>query len=201
MPNLDDGGLGRKAQTIAAIVNATESIIADTEKLPTTRQIVKKSGYSFGSIYRYFISVPDIVEKIVIDRQMANVSVIKDVIAEHSPTDRVEFFCERLLNLSFSLSQSINPNLARLVFGVVLDHSRQSKVLNIVPDQLVESVLALIEADLSGTFQKHSYLEVRMLLRTMVFMIRTPLLENSEFFGTTDHKNMVRKYMLKMLSS
>ena len=62
-------------------------------------------------------------------------------------------------------------------------------------------MLALIEADLSGTFQKHSYLEVRMLLRTMVFMIRTPLLENSEFFGTTDHKNMVRKYMLKMLSS
>jgi AcrR family transcriptional regulator len=194
--------LRKKEKTVATIVEATELLVSDgSDSLPTAREIAKKSGYSIGSLYSNFTSVGDIVAQIVARRQVATATAVEALLVQHSADDGVDVFCSKLTVLLFSLAQAFNPKVVRFVFNVALDHSRRTDILNIAADRVVSPLMAAIARDRSGTFKKLSEKELRLLSRGTVFMVRSPLLEGNSFFGTPEHKAMVRNYMLKGLQA
>ena len=51
----------RSAKAVKAIMQAARELIeADASKSPTSRELVEKSGYSMGTIYRYFEKIDDL---------------------------------------------------------------------------------------------------------------------------------------------
>ena len=42
--------------------------------------------------------------------------------------------------------------------------------------------------------------EALVLLRGVVYVIRSPLIEGSDFFGTSEHKRLARDYVRSMFS-
>jgi AcrR family transcriptional regulator len=194
--------LRKKDQTIASIIEATQLLVMDgSESLPTVREVAKRSGYSIGSIYRNFTSVQDIVAQIVVRSQISTAKKIEAMVAQHSPDDGVDVFCSNLRGKFFSLIEQHNPRLVRFVFKMALNNARHADILHVASDRMVNPLLAMIARDRSGTFQQLSEKQVRLLARTTVFMVRSPLLEGNAFFGTPEHRAMVYNQMLKSLKA
>jgi len=100
------------------------------QAMPTARDVAKKSGYSVGTLYRYFGPVGGVIAQVVINRQTAAMREIGKVIDSHNPDDRVDILADSVVDLCFSSFQDFNPALVRFVFNVAQTHADKPEALN-----------------------------------------------------------------------
>lgn len=171
------------------------------QAIPTAREVAKRSGYSVGTLYRYFGSVGGVISQIVIKRQTVAMRAIEKIIECHSPDDSVEILADRVVDKCFSSFQVFNPALVRFAFNVALTHGDKPEALDRVVDHLGPSLLSAEARDRTGSFKKLTEKEAIVLLRGVVYIIRSPLIEGSDFFGTSEHKNLAKHYVKSMFSA
>jgi AcrR family transcriptional regulator len=201
MPNSNNSN-GKKDAASEALLEATALLAKEQfQAMPTARDVAKKSGYSVGTLYRYFGSVGGVIAQVVISRQTAAMREIGKVIDSHNPDDRVAILADSVVDLCFSSFQASNPALVRFVFNVAQTHADKPEALNRVVDHLVPSLLAAQARDRTGSFKELTEKEALVLLRGVVYIIRTPLIEGSDFFGTFEHKRLAKDYVKLMFSA
>ena len=200
MPN-SDTGYGKKDAASEALLEATALLAREQfQAMPTARDVAKKSGYSVGTLYRYFGSVGGVISQVVIKRQTTAMREIGKVIDRHSPDDSVDILADNVVDMCFSSFQAFNPALVRFVFNVAQTHAEKPEALNRVVDHLVPSLLGAQARDRTGSFKVLTEKEALVLLRGVVYIIRSPLIEGSDFFGTSEHKRLAKDYVRSMFS-
>lgn len=191
----------RRQATVEAIVEATVLLIKErSDTVPGTREIALKSGYSVGTIYNYFGSVDAIVGQLVHSRQKAEANKMRDIIFQHDCDEGVDLLCARVVERCFLSLQSYRPAVVRFVFSLVRKHSDKPDLMDSAMDLLIDPLLLVAERDRTGTFQVLNTSEIRMLLRGVTFVIRTPLLDASVFFATAEHRRIVTAMLTGGLS-
>ena len=193
---------GKREATVEAILEATALLMkARMDPLPGTRAIASKSGYSVGTIYNYFSTVGLIVSRVVIKRQRAAHLRIEVLINQHDRDETIDVLCGKVMAMCFSSFQVFDPRLVRLVFNLARTHAEKPEELDYAADVLVQPLLAAIGRDRTGTFRNLGAQELLLFLRGIVFLIRSPLLEDSAFFATAAHRDLVMDYMLRIFST
>jgi AcrR family transcriptional regulator len=192
----------KKTAAIDAVLEATALLAKEKfPTVPTTRDVAKRSGYGIGTIYRYFPSIGGVINKVVIKRQTEAMRAIANVVDRHSPNEKLDSLVDQVVQMCFASFQSFNPDLVRFVFNLALKHEEKPEALNRVVDHIVPIFCAVQSRDQTGSFKKLSQKETIYAMRTAVFLIRTPLLEGSDFFGTLEHKRLVKTHFMALFST
>ena len=197
-----DTNAHKKQAAMDAVLEATAMLAnAQTPSIPTARDVAKKSGYAVGTIYRYFSSIGGVITQIVIKRQTTAMQAIAKAIENHNPDHKADALVEHVVQMCFASFQAFRPELVRFAFNVATSNAERPEALNRVVDNLVPIFATAQSRDRTGTFKPLTAKQSVYILRTAVYMIRTPLLEDNDFFATLEHKRLVIRYLIAMFSS
>lgn len=171
------------------------------DRPPSARAISTKSGYSVGSIYKYFGSMGALVAFLFFKKQSMTAARIRSIVDSHDPHDDVNSLSQKIVEVCFSSFRRFNPKIARFAFEMALKHSETPASVDAVLDGIAATIAVASSRDQTGSFRRLDNTEARLVLRGVASVIRAPLLEGSPFFGTEQHEAIAKDLLLRSLSN
>ena len=171
------------------------------DRPPTARAISTKSGYSVGSIYKYFGSIGALAAFLFFKKQSMAAARIRSIIDSHDPHDDVATLSQKIVDVCFANLRRFNPKIARFAFEMALKHSEKPASVDAVLDGIAAAMVVASSRDQTGSFRRLDDTEARLVLRGVASVIRAPLLEGSPFFGTEQHEAIAKDVLLRSLSN
>ena len=185
----------RGEKTVDDILEAFNKLIIDENfEGITTRDLVKKSGYSNGSLYRYFKKIDNIfLNRFIYKVNQGNSESIA-FLENFSPNDNVHKFAEEFIGLGFSHWKSpVKPILIRIMLRYFLRNSENPELLSCLQDPVIPYFHAVQKRDLTSTFKQMDEHELRLCIRAVQAAMRSPFIENQPHAGSKEHKNVAIK--------
>ena len=181
-----------RAEVTASNILETTLYITETDKVPLDKisvlDVSKKSGYSVGAVYRYFSDKQDILsrlfgfyirkihsrcnDKLIVFPNTGNVRQLSIMMVDHYLNDFHGRNIKTCLTL-FRLFARYNPEPERLAAAI---------------DVLIEPLSNIIKNDTTGTLKSLSPNEIRIILRGLGQMIRSPFLEQDPYSYTSEYR-------------
>lgn len=192
----------RKEGIREIIAEALEALARQSpDRPPSAGAISTKSGYSVGSIYKYFGSLGNLVAFLFFKKQSLAASRIRDIIGSHDPHHDVTILSQKIVEVCFVSFRSFNPKVARFAFEMALKHSETPDSVDAVLDGIAATLVVAGNRDLTGSFRRLDHTEAKLVLRGVASVIRAPLLEGGSFFGTQQHEAIAKDVLLRSLSN
>jgi AcrR family transcriptional regulator len=184
----------RSEVTTTNILESTFSIM-EVDKVPLERisilEVAKKSGYSVGAVYRYFIDKQDILTRLFgfyIKRihsscykeliqfpNNANVRQLSILMVDHYINDFHGRNIKNCLTL-FRLFAKYNPRPETLPASI---------------DVLIAPLSNIMKNDTTGTLRLLNPNQIRVNLRGLAQMIRSPFLEQDPYSYSSEYRNLL----------
>jgi AcrR family transcriptional regulator len=181
---------------IQAAINALES--AEDIESVTSQNLAVRSGYSVGSLYRYFKNKDDLYTSIwrfFVSRLHAGLVPKIEAFPEHGTVRQLMMMVSGYYfdNLRSRKPGKVIP-FYRLFIKAVPDPENIYKTM----DVLIGPLMQAQTRNQSGTMKIMDENELRICLRASHAMIRNDFLERSPYFGTSSHQRVVLDLMVRL---
>ena len=181
---------------IQAAINALES--AEEIESVTSQNLAVRSGYSVGSLYRYFKNKDDLYTSIwrfFVTRLHAGLVPKIDAFPNHGTVRQLMMMVSGYYfdNLRSRKPGKVIP-FYRLFVKAVPDPENIYKTM----DVLIEPLMQAQNRNQSGTMKIMDENELRICLRASHAMIRNDFLERSSYFGTSSHQRVALDLMVRL---
>lgn len=181
---------------IQAAIHALES--AEEIGSVTSQNLAEKSGYSVGSLYRYFKSKDDLYTSLwrfFVTRLHAGLVPKIDAFPNHGTVRQLMMMVSEYYfdNLRSRKPGKVIP-FYRLFIKAVPDPENIYKVMDILIDPLMRTQAQ----NQSGTMRIMDENELRICLRASHAMIRNEFLERALYFGTASHQRLTLDLMVRL---
>ena len=181
---------------IQAAINALES--AEEIESVTSQNLAIRSGYSVGSLYRYFKNKDDLYTSIwrfFVTRLHAGLVPKIEVFPEHGTVRQLMMMVSGYYfdNLRSRKPGKVIP-FYRLFIKAVPDPENIYKTM----DVLIGPLMQAQTRNQSGTMKIMDENELRICLRASHAMIRNDFLERSPYFGTSPHQRVALDLMVRI---
>ena len=181
---------------IQAAINALES--AEEIESVTSQNLAVRSGYSVGSLYRYFKNKDDLYTSIwrfFVTRLHAGLVPKIEAFPEHGTVRQLMMMVSGYYfdNLRSRKPGKVIP-FYRLFIKAVPDPENIYKTM----DVLIGPLMQAQTRNLSGTMKIMDENELRICLRASHAMIRNDFLERSPYFGTSSHQRVALDLMVRL---
>ena len=181
---------------IQAAIQAIES--AEEIEAVTSQNLAVKSGFSVGSLYRYFKNKDDLytgIWRFFVIRLHAGLVPKIDAFPDHGTVRQLMMMVSDYYfdNLRSRRPGKVIP-LYRLYIKVIPDPENIYKVM----DVLIAPLMRAQARNQSGTMKIMDENEVRICLRASQAMIRNDFMERNPYFGTTLHERTVLDLMVRI---
>lgn len=181
---------------IQAAINALES--AEEIESVTSQNLAVRSGYSVGSLYRYFKNKDDLYTSIwlfFVTRLHAGLVPKIEAFPEHGTVRQLMMMVSGYYfdNLRSRKPGKVIP-FYRLFVKAVPDPENIYKTM----DVLIEPLMQAQNRNQSGTMKIMDENELRICLRASHAMIRNDFLERSPYFGTSSHQRVALDLMVRL---
>ena len=191
----------RSAKTVLAIVQAARELIeTDPTKNPSTRELVKKSGYSMGTIFKYFEKIDNLFIYIFLAKHKSEVKRVIEDLQVQSPLDDIHTFIQIFIKASLS-NWMKNGRVAwrnRLVIRQYLKHSQSPELINTLTDEFIPIFLEIQKRDLSNTLRVMEAEECKLAIRAGLAILRSPYIEDSAIAGSELHYKYAQEMLLRL---
>ena len=182
----------RSEQAIENIFEAARALVAKNEPGQlSARNLAERSGYSVGSIYRYFEKIDDVFTHIFISRRKRVCQQLVEKIDSLPSTGTATLMLEMIVDHSMASwgahSYSVIKMLSRQFFKRAKEPEQFSKVI----DVLIPSLIALQRRNVTNTIKQLSEFELQLFLRAIQAAVRSPFLEGDPKAGTPEHRAIV----------
>jgi AcrR family transcriptional regulator len=186
--------------TADIIIQAAIHAIENAEEIEevTSQNLALKSGFSVGSLYRYFKNKDDVYTSIwrfFVIRLHAGLVPKIDTFPNHGT---VRQFMMMMSGYYFDNLRSRRPGkvipLYRLFIKAIPDPENVYKVM----DVLIAPLMKAQTRNQSGTMRIMDENEVRICLRASQAMIRNDFMERNPYFGTTSHERIVLDLLVRL---
>jgi AcrR family transcriptional regulator len=181
---------------IQAAIQALES--AEEIEAVTSQNLAHKSGFSIGSLYRYFKNKDDLytgIWRFFVTRLHAGLVPKIQAFPDHGT---VRQFMMMMSEYYFDNLRSRRPSKVipfyRLFIKAMPDPENVYKVM----DVLIEPLMRAQMRNQSGTMKIMDENEVRICLRASQAMIRNDFMEKNPYFGTTSHQRTVLDLLVRL---
>lgn len=190
----------RAEVTADIIIQAAIHAIENAEEIEevTSQNLALKSGFSVGSLYRYFKNKDDVYTSIwrfFVIRLHAGLVPKIDTFPNHGT---VRQFMMMMSGYYFDNLRSRRPGkvipLYRLFIKAIPDPENVYKVM----DVLIAPLMKAQTRNQSGTMRIMDENEVRICLRASQAMIRNDFMERNPYFGTTSHERIVLDLLVRL---
>ena len=181
---------------IQAAINALES--AEEIESVTSQNLAIRSGYSVGSLYRYFKNKDDLYTSIwrfFVTRLHAGLVPKIEAFPEHGTVRQLMMMVSGYYfdNLRSRKPGKVIP-FYRLFIKAVPDPENIYKTM----DVLIGPLMQAQTRNQSGTMKIMDENELRICLRASHAMIRNDFLERSPYFGTSSHQRVALDLMVRL---
>ena len=181
---------------IQAAINALES--AEEIESVTSQNLAIRSGYSVGSLYRYFKNKDDLYTSIwrfFVTRLHAGLVPKIEAFPDHGTVRQLMMMVSGYYfdNLRSRKPGKVIP-FYRLFIKAVPDPENIYKTM----DVLIEPLMQAQTRNQSGTMKIMDENELRICLRASHAMIRNDFLERSPYFGTSSHQRVTLDLMVRL---
>jgi AcrR family transcriptional regulator len=181
---------------IQAAINALES--AEEIESVTSQNLAIRSGYSVGSLYRYFKNKDDLYTSIwrfFVTRLHAGLVPKIEAFPEHGTVRQLMMMVSGYYfdNLRSRKPGKVIP-FYRLFIKAVPDPENIYKTM----DVLIGPLMQAQTRNQSGTMKIMDENELRICLRASHAMIRNDFLERSPYFGTSSHQRVTLDLMVRL---
>ena len=181
---------------IQAAINALES--AEEIESVTSQNLAVRSGYSVGSLYRYFKNKDDLYTSIwrfFVTRLHAGLVPKIEAFPEHGTVRQLMMMVSGYYfdNLRSRKPGKVIP-FYRLFIKAVPDPENIYKTM----DVLIGPLMQAQTRNQSGTMKIMDENELRICLRASHAMIRNDFLERSPYFGTSPHQRVALDLMVRL---
>lgn len=200
-PYVSNRSQDRSAKTVLAIMQAARELIeADPSKSPSTRDLVKKSGYSVGTIFRYFEKIDDLFIHIFLARHKSEVRRIIQKLRKQSPHDDIHTFIQIFIRASLSnwIANGKPIKRNRFVIRQYLKRSESPELINTLTDEFIPVFLEIQKRDLSNTLRVMEAEECKLAIRAGLAILRSPYIEDSAIAGSETHYRYAQEILLKL---
>ena len=180
-------------KTIEELLEAVKQLVdSDQLKALTSRGIAKKSGYSIGTIYRYFEKLDDIFIHLFIERRKLAMLKIEEAISSLGSYAGIHQVIAAIYDSgTHELMRNKNPKLLQFVVRYFFKNSKEPEKFNSIIDCLIPAIRQFQSQDKTGTVRLMSDEEIALNLRAMQASIRAPFLEAMPFAGSEEHRRLV----------
>ena len=181
---------------IQAAINALES--AEEIESVTSQNLAVRSGYSVGSLYRYFKNKDDLYTSIwrfFVTRLHAGLVPKIEAFPEHGTVRQLMMMVSGYYfdNLRSRKPGKVIP-FYRLFIKAVPDPENIYKTM----DVLIGPLMQAQTRNQSGTMKIMDENELRICLRASHAMVRNDFLERSSYFGTSSHQRVALDLMVRL---
>jgi AcrR family transcriptional regulator len=181
---------------IQAAINALES--AEEIESVTSQNLAVRSGYSVGSLYRYFKNKDDLYTSIwrfFVTRLHAGLVPKIEAFPEHGTVRQLMMMVSGYYfdNLRSRKPGKVIP-FYRLFIKAVPDPENIYKTMDVLIEPLMQAQIR----NQSGTMKIMDENELRICLRASHAMIRNDFLERSPYFGTSSHQRVTLDLMVRL---
>ena len=190
----------RAEKAMQDIVQATKDLIAlDKAEELTTRGLTAKSGYSTGTLYRYFKKLDDLFVFVLVKRRREILEDLAKKIVDHSPHDNVQVLAHILINTGIDTWQNtISKRLFSMFIRQYFKRAEEPERFQVIGDLLIEPLYQAQRKDQTNTMQVMEEDELRLVIRCVQSAINSPMLEGNEFAGSDSHKRLACEIAVKL---
>jgi len=205
MDKLDPGNYTKPEQkraedAIESIVQATKELIAiDKIEELTTRGLTGKSGYSTGTLYRYFKKLDDLFVFVMVRRRREMLDALADHICKHPPHEDIHVLAKTIVHNAIDTWRN---TISKRMFGMFIrqyfKRSPKPEMFMLIGDLLIEPLLEVQRRDQTNTIKIMQGDELRLAIRCIQTAINNPMLESTDFAGTEEHKRIATEIAIKL---
>lgn len=160
--------------------------------LLSARQLSEQSGYSTGLIYHYFQKIDDVYIAIFINRRRAVSKILISKIDQFPVDGGLKNLCTMMVNFMMDEWSRPNPKVLRFVLRQFFKRSREPESINALADVMIAPILGAIARDETGEMPTQLIeKDLRLTLRAIQAMIRSPFFEGDLDAGSQWHRNIV----------
>jgi AcrR family transcriptional regulator len=189
----------RSKQTLDDILEAASNLIDQADPdLFTSRILAAESGYSLGTLNKRLISIENIFIWLIEQGQKKHIKTATRIIEDFDPALPLQVLVETIIDLFFSVMKKVNPKVVRyyehkmaVKIGFHEDFDRA--------DALVKPFLAASQNDTSDTFRQMSEIEMRLVLRSLLYLVERPFVYDDPIAGTDEHRRIAIETSVRML--
>jgi AcrR family transcriptional regulator len=191
----------RASKTIEDILE-TATLITDEGaiELLNARNLSAKSGYSVGTIYRYFEKIDFVFLKLFDLRRKNAVKKLCNMMDAHNPHQDISILISNLVNLGITEWSTKSPQIIRHIIRYFFKHAQEPEKFNTVLDELIPHYVAAQSRDKTDTFRLMSDNCLRLQLRALQMAVRTPFWEGDTFAGSEEHRQCAIDMGIRLLS-
>ena len=188
------------ANTVDMIVEAAIFAIEQSGGLDTisSRKLAQKSGFSVGSIYRYFKDKDHLFSKVwlfFITRLHGSlVPKINSFPATGTLRQLMMVIVDHYFNDLSRRKPSRGIPLYRMFIKASVDPENMAKPI----DVLIEPLMNAQKINKTDTMKIMDENEVRIYLRGALAMVRSDFLEGNPYFGTPSHQRVVLEALVRL---
>lgn len=169
-------------------------------RFPTTQQLVSRSGFSVGSIYRYFQDKNDIYVRLWdnhVKKLHQGLAIKLDSFAD---TGTVQELWALIIDFYLDHCRSKRTAFAIPIFRIFIRKHPAPERLHMQTHLVLESLNAAIIRNQTGTIKELSQDELRLYVSASFSMVRNTFMEETPYFGTPEHRNATIQAMVKLFS-
>ena len=189
----------RSKQTLDDILEAASNLIEQADPdLFTSRILAAESGYSLGTLNKRLISIENIFIWLIEQGQKKHIKTATRIIEDFDPALPLQVLVETIIDLFFSVMKKVNPKVVRyyehkmaVKVGFHEDFDRA--------DALVKPFLAASQNDTSHTFRQMSEIEMRLVLRSLLYLVERPFVYDDPIAGTGEHRRIAIETSVRLL--
>jgi AcrR family transcriptional regulator len=188
------------ANTVDTIVEAAILAIEESGGLDTisSRKLAQKSGFSVGSVYRYFKDKDHLFSKVwlfFITRLHGSlVPKINSFPATGTLRQLMMVIVDHYFNDLSRRKPSRGIPLYRMFIKASVDPENMAKPI----DVLIEPLMNAQKINKTDTMKIMDENEVRIYLRGALAMVRSDFLEGNPYFGTLSHQRVVLEALVRL---
>ena len=189
----------RSIKALEDIMQAMEQL-AQSQELEgiTTQDLSDRSGYAQGTIFHHFKKFDNIFVYIFLIRQKKGLSKIIDIIINHPIDQPLSVLANNIITQFFN--ELSTPPRSALIFchDQLLKNTKYPQLIHSASDTLIPFWMNACLKDETNTFFNFSEFEVKLKLRAIQTVVRTPFFEDDPIAGTAEHKDMVVRFFIQL---
>jgi len=190
----------RAEKAIEAIIQAGKELIAlDKAEELTTRRLTEKSGYSTGTLYRYFKKVDDVFVFLLVKRRKELFDDLANKISKHSPTDDVTILADTVTRTAIETwKKTVSKRVFLMFIRQYFKRTPEPEMFQAVGDLLIPALTEVQRQDKTNTIKAMDEHELRLAIRCIQTAVNSPMLEGLDFAGSEEHKKITREIAIKL---
>jgi AcrR family transcriptional regulator len=181
-----------RAEVTASNIVESTFYITTIDKIPLDKisvlDVSKKSGYSVGAVYRYFSDKQDILSRLFgFYIKKIHISC-KDKLIEFPNTGNIRQLSILMVDHYLNDFHGRNIKIVLTLFRLFAKHHPEPETLPISIDILIEPLSNIIKNDTTGTMRPLTPNQIRVNLRGLGQMARSPFLEQDPYSFTSEYR-------------